>query len=228
MRILLVDDEEDFARMLARGLRDHTYAVDLAHDGVTAIEKASVNFYDLLILDIMLPGRSGLEVCAELRARGLSAPILMLTALDQPDDRIAGLDTGADDYLGKPFDFGELLARVRALLRRRPTLLSPVLQVADLEIDTRSRRVTRAGAEIELTAKEYALLEYLARRRGEVVTREQISEHVWDEEYDIFSNLIEVYIQRLRRKVDQAGGQKLLHTHRGEGYRLGDQEAAHV
>jgi len=224
MRILLVDDEEDFARMLARGLRDHTYAVDVAHDGIAAIEKASVNFYDLVILDIMLPGQSGLEVCNRLRAAGITAPILMLTALDQPENRIAGLDSGADDYLGKPFDFGELVARIRALLRRRPSLLAPVLKVAELEIDTRTRRVTRTGEEIDLTAKEYALLEYLARRSGEVVSREDISEHVWDEQYDPFSNLIEVYIQRLRRKVDGSSRDKLLHTHRGEGYRLGAPE----
>lgn len=221
MRILLVEDEEDFASLLAKGLRERTYAVDIALDGTAALEKAAVNVYDLVLLDVMLPGASGFEVCAELRKSGFKAPVLMLTALDQPEDRIAGLDTGADDYLGKPFDFGELLARIRALLRRTPGLLAPVLRIDDLEIDTRTRRVARASEEVSLTAKEYALLEYLARRAGEVVTREDISEHVWDERYDPFSNLIEVYVQRLRRKLDEASPNKLLHTHRGEGYRLG-------
>ena len=222
MRILLVEDEEDFARMLARGLREHAYAVDTAGDGMSALEKATVSDYDLVILDVMLPGCNGLEVCRQLRARGFNAPILMLTALDQPHDRVAGLDVGADDYLGKPFDFGELQARIRALLRRTPGLLAPVLMVHDLAVDTRTRRVSRTGRPIDLTAKEYALLEYLARRPGEVVTRQDISEHVWDETYDPFSNLIEVYIQRLRRKLDEGATPKLLHTHRGEGYRLGE------
>ncbi len=221
MRILLIEDEEDFANLLAKGLREHTYAVDIALDGTTALEKAVVNLYDLVILDVMLPGVDGFRVCSELRKGGFAAPVLMLTALDQPEDRIAGLDIGADDYLGKPFDFGELLARIRALLRRTPGLLAPTLRIDDLEIDTRTRRVTREGVEVGLTAKEYALLEYLARRAGEVVTREDISEHVWDEQYDPFSNLIEVYMQRLRRKIDEASRHKLLHTHRGEGYRLG-------
>ncbi|MGE5645460.1 MAG: response regulator transcription factor [Acidobacteriota bacterium] len=221
MRILLVEDEEDFANLLAKGLREHAYAVDIALDGTAALEKAAVNAYDLVLLDVMLPGASGFEVCAELRKSGFTAPVLMLTALDRPEDRIAGLDTGADDYLSKPFDFGELLARIRALLRRTPGLLAPVLRIDDLEIDMRARRVARAGAEVSLTAKEYALLEYLARRAGEVVSREDISEHVWDERYDPFSNLIEVYVQRLRRKVDEGCSNKLLHTHRGEGYRLG-------
>jgi two-component system copper resistance phosphate regulon response regulator CusR len=228
MRILIVDDEEDFARMLARGLRDQAYAVDLAFDGDSAIEKIAVNLYDLLILDILLPGQSGLEVCQRTRAAGFSGPILMLTALDQPEDRITGLDAGADDYLGKPFDFGELLARVRALLRRRPVFVPPLLSVGDLVIDTRTHRASRAGATIELTAKEFALLEYLARRAGEVVTREDISEHVWDEDYDAFSNVIEVFIQRLRRKIDSHHENKLLHTHRGEGYRLGVPEESIV
>ena len=222
MRILLVDDEEDFARLLARGLRERSYAVDVAGDGAGAIEKAAVHAYDLAILDILLPGINGLELCRALRDRGFTAPILMLTALDQPADRIAGLDSGADDYLAKPFDFGELLARLRALLRRAPALVSSVLRLDGLTVDTRTRRVSRDGADVDLTAKEYALLEYLARRAGEVVTREEISQHVWDEQYDPFSNLIEVYVQRLRRKIDGARASKLIHTHRGEGYRLGE------
>ena len=228
MRLLLVDDEEDFARLLARGLRERSYAVDIAHDGASAIEKVAVYSYDLAILDILLPGLNGLGLCRALRDGGFTAPILMLTALDQPADRIAGLDSGADDYLAKPFDFGELLARLRALLRRAPALVGSVLRLDGLTIDTRSRRVTRDGGPIDLTAKEYALLEYLARRAGDVVTREEISEHVWDEQYDPFSNLIEVYVQRLRRKIDGARAAKLIHTHRGEGYRLGDAQEARV
>ncbi|MBS1876664.1 MAG: response regulator transcription factor [Acidobacteria bacterium] len=216
MRVLLVEDEEDFARLLARGLRESTYAVDVASDGVDALEKAAANLYDLVVLDVMLPCCSGLDVCRKLRQSGFTSPILMLTALDQPEHRVAGLDSGADDYLGKPFNFSELLARIRALLRRTPGLLAPVLTIGDLSIDTRTRGVSRSGSPVELTSKEYALLEYLARRAGEVVSREDISEHVWDETYDPFSNLIEVYIQRLRRKL----GARLLHTHRGEGYRL--------
>lgn len=208
--------------MLAKGLRERAYAVDVAGDGEEALSKAAVNPYDLIVLDVMLPRKSGLEVCRELRASGLPTPILMLTALDQVPDRITGLDHGADDYLGKPFDLNELLARLRALLRRGPRLEDDLLRVADLELHTRSRTVRRAGRLVELTAKEYALLEYLARRRGEVVGRADISEHVWDEAYDPFSNLIEVYIQRLRRKLEEGQpGPRLLHTRRGEGYRLG-------
>jgi two-component system copper resistance phosphate regulon response regulator CusR len=206
--------------MLAKGLREESYAVDLAGDGGRALELAFVNDYDLIILDVMLPGRDGFEVCRELRAAGSAVPVLMLTARDAVEDRIAGLDTGADDYLTKPFDFDELLARVRALLRRRPALLPAVIQVADLSIDTRSRRVSRGGAGVELTAKEYALLEYLARRAGEVVSRADIAEHVWDESYDPFSKVIEVFIQRLRRKVDGGRRRKLIRTRRGEGYML--------
>ncbi len=222
MRILLVEDEEDAARMLAKGLRERGYAVDVAGDGEQAIHKALINDYDLILLDVMLPGRSGLEVCGELRAAGLSVPILMLTALDQIPDRIVGLDRGADDYLGKPFDFNELLARLRALLRRGPALEKDLLEVGDLQVDTRSRTVKRGGRVVELTAKEYGLIEYLARRRGEVVGRADISEHVWEEDYDPFSNVIEVYIQRLRKKLEEGqAGPRLLQTRRGEGYRLG-------
>lgn len=220
MRILLVEDEEDFAKLLARGLRERSYAVDIAGEGASALEKAAVNSYDMVILDLMLPGINGLDVCRQLRSSGFTSPILMLTALDQPEDRVTGLDTGADDYLGKPFDFLELLARVRALLRRTPGLLPSIMRVGNITVDPRSRRVQKDGVDVELTAKEYALLEYLARRSGDVVTREEISEHVWEEDYDPFSNLIEVYIQRLRRKLEHSGGPKLFHTRRGEGYRL--------
>jgi len=220
MRILLVEDEPNAARMLAKGLREHTYAVDVASDGASAVYQASVNDYDLVILDVMLPLKDGFEVCRELRAEGLTIPILMLTARDAVQDRIAGLDSGADDYLTKPFDFHELLARLRALLRRGPALRSETIEIADLSIDTRSRQVRRGGRQIELTAKEYALLEYLARRAGEVVSRAEIAEHVWEENFDPFSNLIEVYVQRLRRKIDEGYALKLLRTRRGEGYVL--------
>jgi DNA-binding response OmpR family regulator len=220
MRILLVEDEPSAARMLAKGLREQTYAVDVAPDGEAAVYQASVNDYDLVILDIMLPLKDGFEVCRELRDAGLTIPILMLTARDAVQDRIAGLDTGADDYLTKPFDFHELLARLRALLRRGPALRSETIAIADLSINTRARQVSRGGRQIELTAKEYALLEYLARRAGEVVSRAEISEHVWEEDFDPFSNLIEVYMQRLRRKIDEGHSLKLLRTRRREGYMI--------
>jgi two-component system copper resistance phosphate regulon response regulator CusR len=169
----------------------------------------------------MLPRKDGFEVCREVRAAGSTVPVLMLTARDGVGDRVAGLDTGADDYLTKPFDFHELTARVRALLRRGRALLPETLRVADLSIDTRARQVRRAGRGIELTANEYALLEYLVRRAGEVVGRAEIGEHVWDENFDPFSNVIDVYIQRLRRKVDDGHDVKLIRTRRGEGYVLG-------
>lgn len=229
MRILLVEDEADAARMLAKGLREHAYSVDIAADGDSALVKAHTNDYDLILLDIILPAKNGFEVCRELRARGDTCPILMLTALAQVPDRITGLDSGADDYLGKPFDFNELLARVRALLRRGPRFQGDVLEVRDLRIDTRTRSAVRSGRALELTAKEYALLEYMARRKGEVVGRADISEHVWEEDYDPFSNVIEVYIQRLRRKLeDNHHGPRLLHTRRGEGYCLGGPEPPDV
>jgi two-component system copper resistance phosphate regulon response regulator CusR len=220
MRILLVEDEPSAATMLAKGLREEAYAVDVAADGETAQTQVFVNDYDLIILDVVLPGKDGFKVCRELRASGLTVPVLMLTARDAVEDRVEGLDSGADDYLPKPFDFDELLARVRALLRRRPALYPEIINVGDLSVDTRSRQVTRAGQGIDLTAKEYALLEYLARRAGEVVGRGDIAEHVWDESYDPFSKVIEVFIQRLRRKVDEGQAIKLIHTRRGEGYML--------
>ena len=220
MRILLVEDEPSAALMMAKGLREQTYAVDVAQDGDAALYQAGVNDYDLIILDIMLPGRDGFEVCRELRAAGRTLPVLMLTARDRIDDRVHGLDTGADDYLTKPFDFRELLAHIRALLRRGRDLKPDLLRVGDLEIDARARRARRGGRDLALTAKEYALLEYLARRAGEIVGRADIAEHVWDDNFDPFSNLIEVYVQRLRRKVDDGHTQKLLHTRRGAGYML--------
>ena len=220
MRILLVEDEPDAAQMLAKGLRRHAYAVDLAENGEQALYHISVNTYDLIILDVMLPLKDGFTICRELRASGSSVPVLMLTARDAIEDRITGLDTGADDYLVKPFDFHELLARVRALLRRGPALSPEILKIGDLVVDTQSRNVARGGKQITLTTKEYALLEYLARRSGAVVTRSDIAEHVWDENYDPFSNSIEVYVQRLRRKIDEGRKVKLIHTRRGSGYVL--------
>jgi two-component system copper resistance phosphate regulon response regulator CusR len=220
MRILIVDDEQEAAGVLARGLREHAFAVDTAADGQQALEQIGVHDYDLIVLDILLPGVSGLEVCRRVRRAGEAAPILMLTARGEPDERVAGLDAGADDYLPKPYHFPELLARVRALLRRGPALGPAVLTVEDLRIDTRSRRVERAGREIALTTKEYALLEHLTRRVGAVVGRADIAEHVWDDSYDPMSNLIEVYIQRLRRKVDDGHPVKLIQTRRGAGYML--------
>lgn len=226
MRILLVEDEPSAARMLAKGLREQSYAVDVAADGESALYQASINDYDLVVLDVMLPFKDGFEVCRELRGAGSTIPILMVTARESIHDRIEGLDTGADDYLTKPFDLHELFARVRALLRRGKALYPQVLEIADLKIDTRAHCVRRCDAHISLTAKEYALIEYLARRSGEVVTRAEISEHVWDRNFDAFSNLIEVYIQRLRKKIDDGHDQRLIRTLRGEGYMLtaGDEE----
>ena len=220
MRILLVEDEPNAARMLAKGLREEAYAVDVAGDGERALELAHLNDYDLIILDVMLPGKDGFDVCRDLRAAGSAVPVMMLTARDAVEDRVEGLDSGADDYLLKPFEFEELLARVRALLRRKPALYREVIVVADLSMDTRARRVSRAGKELDLTGKEFALLEYLVRHAGEVVGRAEISEHVWDQSYDPFSKVIDVFIQRLRRKVDEGHPVKLIRTRRGEGYVL--------
>lgn len=220
MRVLLVEDEPDAARLLAKGLRERSFAVDVAAEGEQAVYLASINNYDLVILDVMLPLKDGFEVCRELRAAGASVPVLMLTARDAVRDRIAGLDSGADDYLVKPFDFHELLARVRALLRRSQSIQPETIEAGDLKIDTRSHAVERGGQLIALTAKEYALLEFLARRADQVVSRAEIAEHVWDESFDPFSNLIEVYIQRLRRKIDEGREPKLIRTLRGEGYML--------
>ena len=220
MRILLVEDEPSAARMLAKGLREQGYAVDVAGDGEEALYQQSVNEYDLVVLDVMLPRRDGFDVCRSIRSEGSTGPILMLTARDAVDDRISGLDCGADDYLTKPFDFGELLARVRALLRRPDVLLPEAITIADLEINLHAHRVKRANQEIQLTVKEYALLEYFARNVDRVLGRAEIAEHVWDQSFDLFSNLIEVYIQRLRRKIDDGHLLKLIQTRRGEGYVL--------
>ncbi len=220
MRLLLVEDEARVARFVARGLREASYAVDVAATGEDALYQAAINTYDAVILDVMIPAPDGFEVCRRLREFGVRAPVLMLTARDAVEDRIAGLDTGADDYLTKPFEFGELLARLRALLRRGGELRQEKITIADLIIDTRAQRVWRAGRGVNLTMKEYALLEYLARERGRVVGREEIAEHVWDESFDPFTNLIEVYVNRLRRKIDAGASVALIHTRRGAGYML--------
>jgi len=221
MRILLVEDEPSAARFIAKGLREATYAVDVAGDGGTAVDYCHQNDYDAIVLDVMLPGCDGLSVCRELRGSGSDVPVLMLTARDAVEARVQGLDAGADDYLTKPFDFRELLARLRALTRRdRRPLVPERLHAGDLEVHVAARRVLRRGREIPLTSREYALLEFLARRAGEVVGRADIAEHVWDEHYDPFSNVVDVYIQRLRRKLDDPGAPSIIRTRRGQGYQL--------
>jgi two-component system copper resistance phosphate regulon response regulator CusR len=227
LRILLVEDEPRMAQVIAKGLREASYAVDLAGDGNAALYQTSINDYDLILLDVLLPGRDGFAVCRELRARGDATPVLMLTARATIDDRITGLDAGADDYLTKPFAFRELVARIRALLRREPQLQPDLMQLEDLVLDAASHRVARAAREIDLTAKEYALLEYLARRAGKLVSRAEIAAHVWDESFDPFSNTIEVYVNRLRKKIDEQHPVKLIHTRRGEGYILGPGSIPH-
>ncbi len=224
MRVLLVEDEPRVAGFIAKGLREQSYAVDISPDGEDAVYRAETNDYDLVILDVMLPRKDGYGVCHELRGRGIRCPILMLTARDAVEDRVYGLDAGADDYLTKPFEFQELLARMRALLRRPREIRPQILNVSDLTVDTASHAVARAGRRIELTAKEYALLEFLVLRENQVVNREQIAEHVWDETFDAFSNLIEVYVRRLRSKIDEGFRPPLIHTRRGEGYILSADE----
>ena len=226
MRILLVEDESRVAGFIGRGLRENSYAVDIAPDGEQALYLASINDYDLVLLDIMLPKKDGYAVCRELRASGFRTPILMLTARDAVDDRVSGLDTGADDYLVKPFEFKELLARMRALLRRSSDWRPPVAHVADLTIDTSSHAVLRAGRNISLTAKEYALLEFLVLRQNRVVGRAEIAHHVWDDDFDPFSNIIDVYVKRLRDKIDAGSDRPLIHTRRGEGYILAAEPGA--
>jgi two-component system copper resistance phosphate regulon response regulator CusR len=221
MRILLVEDEPHAAHVLAKGLREHSYAVDIAIDGETAILQADTNDYDGIILDVMLPIADGLVVCRTIRESNCTVPILMLTARDAIESRVAGLDAGADDYLVKPYDFRELTARLRALIRRgHQPVLPECLVLGPLTIETRSRRVVVRKKEVMLRAKEYALLECLARRAGDVLSRGEIAEHVWDEHYDPLSNVVDVYVQRLRRKIDVPGRESLIRTRRGEGYQL--------
>ena len=221
MRVLLVEDDAELAREVAAGLRGAGARVAIAgtfRDGHDALLREE---QDVVILDVMLPGGSGFELCRALRASGATTPILMLTARDAVDDRVTGLDAGADDYLTKPFAFRELLARVRALARRRPALAPRLVQVADLEIDLAAKRARRGDRQIELTAKEFALLECLALHPDAVLDRTAITAHVWDDNHDPFTNVLEVLVRRLRRKIDEGFDTKLIHTMRGAGYRLG-------
>jgi two-component system copper resistance phosphate regulon response regulator CusR len=218
MRLLIVEDDPQLGAMLARGLRERSYAVDLVVDGDEAVRHAALNEYDAVVLDYMLPRRDGLAVAGAVRARGSQVPILMLTARDAVVDRVAGLDAGADDYLVKPFAFDELLARLRALTRRAGVVLPTILTLGELTIDTRAQRAEKRGGHVPLTAKEYALLEFLARHRGVLVSRADISAHVWDENHDPLSNTLEVYINRLRKKIDDADAPSYIQTRRGAGY----------
>jgi two-component system, OmpR family, copper resistance phosphate regulon response regulator CusR len=220
MRLLLVEDDSRIAHFVARGLQEQAYAVDVVANGDDALYQVEINDYDVIVLDVMIPGKDGFATCRGIRSLGKRMPILMLTARDAVDDRIRGLDSGADDYLTKPFEFGELLARLRALLRRPRDLRPSQIRVGDLELDTASQTAKRGNRSISLTAKEYALLEFLARNANRVIGRSEIAEHVWDESFDPFSNLIEVYVNRLRRKLGEEDGKPLLQTRRGSGYIL--------
>ena len=218
MRILVVEDEKKVAGFIKKGLEEETYAVDVAYDGEEGLHLGVEGQYDLIILDIMLPKVDGLEILSQLRAQGSDVPILLLTAKDAVDDRVTGLNKGADDYLTKPFAFSELLARVRVLLRRGKAEVKTILQISDLTLDLVSHKVNRGGDEIELTGKEYSLLEYFMRNQEKVLTRTMIAEHVWDYNFDTFTNVIDVYINHLRKKIDKGRQRKLLHTLRGVGY----------
>jgi DNA-binding response OmpR family regulator len=222
MRLLVVEDDPNLARLVARGLREEAYAVDVCGSGREALTLAVLNHYAAIVLDVMLPDTTGLEVVRTLRSREVRTPVLMLTARDGVTDRIAGLDSGADDYLVKPFDFGELLARLRALLRRPESLQPSRVQVADLVVDLQSHSVQRGGVPIVLTAKEYALLELLVRHAGRVLSRADIVAQVWDDNHDPLTNAVEVYVNRLRGKIDRDPFTPLLHTRRGAGYILTD------
>ena len=221
MRLLLVEDEPRAAQLLSKGLREQAYAVDVAHDGHHALYQAAITEYDAVVLDVMMPGIDGFEVCRQLRRKGSNVPVLMLTARDAVDSRILGLDSGADDYLVKPFDFGELLARLRAVIRRGRLPLTPAVVVTGgLRLDLRARQAFRHDQPIKLTSREFALLEFLVLHAGEVVGRGAIAEHVWDSPFESMSNVIDVMIQRLRRKIDDPNGPSLITTRRGEGYML--------
>lgn len=224
MRLLLIEDERKVADVVARGLRAERFAVDVANDGNTGWEMASGVDYDLVILDLMLPGLNGTELLRRLRRKGGTAPVLVLTARDGTSDKVENFEAGADDYLTKPFAFAELLVRVKALLRRPPVGRDPVLRVADLELDRLTQQVRRAGKRIELTSKEYALLEYLASHAGRVLSRTMIIEHVWDESFEGLTNIVDVYVRHLREKVDESHKCKLIRTVRGTGYCLTDED----
>jgi two-component system copper resistance phosphate regulon response regulator CusR len=221
VRLLIVEDDPELASILADGLADHHYEVVVAADVPAARERAVLGTYDVMILDVLLPGGNGFDLCAQIRSRGIATPILMLTARDAIDDRVRGLESGADDYLTKPFAFRELLARVRALSRRQPALAPQRVRVADLDIDLETRQVQRGLRPITLTAKEFALLEFFTRHEGKVVDRAAIAAHVWDDNHDPFTNVLEVLVRRLRRKIDDDFEPKLIHTIRGAGYRFG-------
>jgi heavy metal response regulator len=220
MRILLVEDDRKVASFIRRGLEEEGYAVDLASDGETGLAMALDRLHDVIVLDVMLPGKPGFQVVRELRQAKVATPVLLLTARDAVEDKVQGLDAGADDYLTKPFAFAELLARVRALLRRGKEARAPVLQVADLTLDPATRTVKRAGEAISMTNREFALLEYFLRNPGRVLTRTMIAEHVWDYSFDTATNVIDVYVNYLRKKIDAGRERKLLHTVRGVGYVL--------
>jgi heavy metal response regulator len=220
MRILLVEDDSSVSGFIVRGLREERYAVDLATDGEMGLAMAETTLYDIIILDVMLPKLNGIDVCRRLRAQRQTTPILLLTARDAIADRVTGLDTGADDYLTKPFAFAELLARIRALLRRGCSQPILHMKIADLELDPVSHRVWRAGQDIVLTNKEYSLLEYLMRNTGRVLTRTAITEHVWDIHYESVTNIVDVHIKTLRSKMDRDFSPQLIHTVRGVGYVL--------
>lgn len=220
MRILIVEDERTLAEVLARGFREQGYAVDTAHDGEGGLYIAESEPYDLIVLDLMLPKLDGCDVCRRLRAASSRVPIIMLTARDSVDDRVTGLDSGADDYLIKPFAFRELLARVRALLRRDGASKNPLLRAGDLELDAATRSVRRGGRAVELTSKEYAILEYFVRNPNRVLSRTQIAEHTWDHGFVALSNVVDVYVRALRRKLGDDREPRLLRTVRGVGYQL--------
>ncbi len=225
MRLLLVEDERKVADFVARGLRAEGFAVDTATDGHQGWELGSRVAYDAIILDLLLPGLNGTELLRRLRRQGVGAPVLVLTARDATGDKVENFEAGADDYLTKPFAFAELLVRVKALLRRPPSTHVHLLRVGDLELDRLTRQVRRAGRRIELTSKEYALLEYLAAHAGRVLTRTMIVEHVWDESFEGLTNIVDVYVRHLREKIDEGHERKLLRTLRGAGYCLTDEPA---
>jgi len=220
MRILVVEDDKKVAAFLQKGLREEQYAVDVCRNGKDAVYEVQSHPYDVIILDIMLPGKDGFTICRELRENNVLTPILMLTAKDSLEDKVIGLSEGADDYLTKPFSFEELLARIRALLRRSQDYKTGILKVGDLELDPLRRTVQRAGTPITLSGKEYALLEYLLRNKGIILSQSKIIDHVWDRNYDGTSNLINVYINHLREKIDKDAEVKLIKTVRGQGYKI--------
>jgi len=223
MRILVVEDEKKVASFIKKGLEEEHYAVDIAYDGEEGLALAQINEYDLILLDIMLPKLDGMEVLRRIRGNGSSVPVLILTAKDSVEDIVTGLDTGSDDYLTKPFSFAELVARVRALLRRKAKEKTDILTVSDLSLSTSTRRVKRGEREIELTPKEYSLLEYLMRNPNRILTRTLITEHVWDYHFDPETNVIDVYVNYLRKKIDHGFEKKLIHTIRGSGYMMKDE-----